>query len=211
MSRLAAAWTVSRFVRAYQRLWGPQDVVSHHRRRYGRRRSHGFCGPLAFIITRMTHANLLLLPLVYCGRAYLRLRNRFETENRLHPRWANDPLPSIFLAERHLLARGNLPMGVSLLCVATAAREPSHPRTNHHPPRRADALDRCPRGHWRPIYSRGGGDDAGSVEDSCPATKESGRAIVICVQRLVSARTERMRVSDPTAAPIDTSGKASVQ
>ena len=73
-----------------------------------------------FRIRRMTHANLLLLPLILAGRSYLRAAHkRVETENNLHPRWSNGVLKRIFSAERHLLGRTNLPLGVSILCVAT--------------------------------------------------------------------------------------------
>jgi SAM-dependent methyltransferase len=108
------------FVPAYQWLWGPQDDVSHHRRRYTPHSIRQVLRAGGFRLRRLTHANLLLLPLILAGRQYLRIaRRRVETENRLHPSWSNGMLASIFLAERHLLRWADLPLGVSLLGVAT--------------------------------------------------------------------------------------------
>lgn len=110
------------FVPAYQWLWGPQDDVSHHRRRYTPRAFAAVLRRGGFRIERLTHANLLLLPLITAGRVYLRLaRRRVETENTLHPGWSNAILRTIFLAERRLLRLGDLPLGVSLLGVAVRA------------------------------------------------------------------------------------------
>lgn len=106
-------------VPAYTWLWGPQDDVSHHRRRY---RPQDFARVLeraGFRIVRLTHTNLLLLPLILAGRAYLRARSkRVDTENDLHPGWSNEVLRRVFSSERFLLRRTDLPLGVSMLCVA---------------------------------------------------------------------------------------------
>jgi SAM-dependent methyltransferase len=112
------------FAPAYRWLWGPQDDVSHHRRRYTPRSLARLIEKAGLRITRMTHANLLLLPLILGGRVFLRAtRRHVETENTLAPRWSNGLLQRTFCAERHLLRRGDLPMGVSLLCVATKDTE----------------------------------------------------------------------------------------
>ena len=108
------------FVPAYHWLWGPQDDISHHRRRYSAPQLRSIIRRAGFRIERLTHANLFLLPLILAGRRYLRMTGtRVESENNLHPGWANGLLKSIFTAERHVLRRANLPLGVSLLCVAT--------------------------------------------------------------------------------------------
>jgi SAM-dependent methyltransferase len=108
------------FAPAYRWLWGPQDDVSHHRRRYTPRSLASVIEKAGFRITRMTHANLLLLPLILAGRVILRAtRKHVETENTLAPGWSNGLLRTVFCAERHLLRKADLPLGVSLLCVAT--------------------------------------------------------------------------------------------
>jgi SAM-dependent methyltransferase len=111
------------FAPAYRWLWGPQDDVSHHHRRYTARSLARVLESVGFRIARLTHANLFLLPAILVGRLFLRAVDaRLETENRLHPPWSNGLLRNVFTLERHLLRVGNLPLGVSLLCVATKDR-----------------------------------------------------------------------------------------
>lgn len=108
------------FVPAYRWLWGPQDEVSHHRRRYTPRRLASAVRRAGLRIRRLTHANLFLLPLILAGRTYLRASGRqVASENGLHPGWVNPILKAIFTSERHVLRRADLPLGVSILCVAT--------------------------------------------------------------------------------------------
>lgn len=111
------------FVPAYRWLWGPQDDVSHHRRRYTPFALRRTLQAAGFDIVRLSHANLLLLPLVLAGRAVLRAsRRHVDTENGLHPSWSNNLLRSIFRAELYLLRAINLPLGVSLLCIVRKGR-----------------------------------------------------------------------------------------
>ncbi len=106
-------------VPAYQWLWGPQDDVSHHCRRYTPGALVDSLRAAGFRIVRLTHVNLLLLPLILAGRIYLRAtRTHVETENTLHPGWSNGLLRRIFSSERFLLRRGDLPLGVSIFCLA---------------------------------------------------------------------------------------------
>jgi len=108
------------FVPAYRWLWGPQDDVSHHRRRYTPPLLRSVLRSGGFAVDRLTHANLLLLPLILGGRLFLRAsRTKLDTENRLHPNWSNGMLRRVFASERFMLRHFDLPLGVSLLCVAT--------------------------------------------------------------------------------------------
>jgi SAM-dependent methyltransferase len=107
------------FVPAYRWLWGPQDDLAHHRRRYTPRSIRSVMRDAGFQVARVSHANLLLLPLILLGRRYLRLTGRqVDSENTLHPAWSNGLLRAIFTAERHVLRRLDLALGVSILCVA---------------------------------------------------------------------------------------------
>lgn len=108
------------FVPAYRWLWGPQDDISHHRRRYTPHTIAGTLRRAGFRVQRLTHANLFLLPAILAGRRYLRATHRrVDSENALHPSWSNGILREIFSAERHILRWADLPMGVSILCVAS--------------------------------------------------------------------------------------------
>jgi SAM-dependent methyltransferase len=113
------------FVPAYRWLWGPQDDVSHHLRRYNPSTLATVLSQAGFEVRRLSHANLLLFPLILAGRWFLRItRKRVDTENTLHPSWSNGILKQIFSLERYLLRALNLPMGVSLLCIAV--KQPLH-------------------------------------------------------------------------------------
>jgi SAM-dependent methyltransferase len=111
------------FVPAYHWLWGPQDDVSHHRRRYTPRIIGNTLSAAGFRVHRLTHANLFLLPAILAGRRYLRATgHRVDSENALHPNWSNGVLREIFSFERNILRWTDLPMGVSILCVASKER-----------------------------------------------------------------------------------------
>ena len=109
------------FVPAYQILWGLQDVVGHHFRRYTAREIQGKVLNSNLMITKLTYVNTFLFPLIWMGRIALRiLGNRISavSENDLSPDWSNDILMKIFGAERPLINHINLPFGVSIFCIA---------------------------------------------------------------------------------------------
>jgi SAM-dependent methyltransferase len=106
-------------VPAFERLWGSQDVVSHHRRRYTRRTLAALFARARLPAPRLTYFNtLLFLPVagIRVARRVLgfggRARSDFD-DNR--PGLVNDVLERIFAAERFLVPHVSLPVGVSLL------------------------------------------------------------------------------------------------
>ena len=113
------------FVPALQILWGWQDEVSHHRRRYR-------AGPLRAVVegaglrvTHVTYFNTLLFAPILAARLALRVwrPSGARNENELGGPVANAVLGAIFAAEAPLLRRRlRLPIGVSLACVATRPR-----------------------------------------------------------------------------------------
>lgn len=110
------------FAPAFQFLWGLQDVVSHHRRRYTARELGRKLAQAGLDVVKLSYANMYLFPLILIGRLVLRLfgnRIRGTSENDLHPGWSNGLLQSIFASERFLLRHVDLPFGVSVLCIAT--------------------------------------------------------------------------------------------
>jgi SAM-dependent methyltransferase len=109
------------FVPAFRFLWGLQDEVSYHKRRYTAPELAQKIESVGLDIEKLTYVNMFLFPLVWLGRMLLRLvgyRTQSVSENDLHPGWSNGLLQAIFAAERPLLRRMNLPFGVSILCVA---------------------------------------------------------------------------------------------
>lgn len=111
-------------VPALPSLWGQQDVVSHHRRRYTKGTLRGAFARARLPRPRVTYFNTLLFPLVAAVRwsrpaasATPGVKSDFE-DNR--PGLLNDALAAMFAFERHLVWRVPMPVGVSLLAVARA-------------------------------------------------------------------------------------------
>lgn len=115
-------------VPALQVLWGRQDVLAMHHRRYGRRELAAKLRAAGFELERLTYFNSLLFPPILALR--LAMRHRLERAHeggsdlglRL-PRPLEQALYHAFAIERHWVVRRNLPVGVSLLALARPARE----------------------------------------------------------------------------------------
>jgi SAM-dependent methyltransferase len=113
------------FAPAFNFLWGLQDDVSHHRRRYTAGELRQKLDQAGLCVAKLSYANIALFPLIWGGRIALRLFGhdaQVVSENDLHPGWSNGLLQAIFAAERPLLRHLNFPFGVSLLCVANKSR-----------------------------------------------------------------------------------------
>ncbi|MEM7344611.1 MAG: class I SAM-dependent methyltransferase [Chloroflexota bacterium] len=110
------------FVPAFNFLWGLQDEVSHHYRRYTAGDLRKKLQKTDLTISKLSYANTFLFPAIWAGRQLISLSGnnvQGTSENDLHPGWSNGILQAIFAAERPLLRFMNLPVGVSLLCVAS--------------------------------------------------------------------------------------------
>jgi len=110
-------------VPAFQFLWGNQDVVSHHRRRYTLAQFEQLVRAAGFVPRRLSYFNALLFPAVAAVRVARRLRGEPKGEVKsdftmTKPGLVNDTLARVFAAEGWLLARWRLPVGVSIVCLA---------------------------------------------------------------------------------------------
>jgi SAM-dependent methyltransferase len=108
-------------VPAFTFLWGKQDEVSHHFRRYTARTLRRALEDAGFAIERTTYFNTLLFPAVAAvrlGRRLLRRPGSAQSDFELGPPAINGALAAVFGAEARVAARRNLPFGVSLLAVA---------------------------------------------------------------------------------------------
>ena len=102
-------------------LWGPHDELNQHKRRYTRRRLVRALEDAGFEVAWASYFNFLLFPVIAGVRVVRRLLHRdgvaasdLDTDvGRL-----NGPLTRLFGAERYLLRRTRLPIGVSLIAVA---------------------------------------------------------------------------------------------
>lgn len=114
-------------VPAFPSLWGPQDELSHHRRRYRKATLTAAFDGSGLQIDRMTYFNCFLFPPIAALRWSRRLlparrgEAEMESDFSVGPDggWLASVLESVFAAERHVLRVTDLPFGVSLLAVAT--------------------------------------------------------------------------------------------
>lgn len=107
------------FVPTFMFLWGVQDDVSHHRRRYRLPELGKVVEKAGFEIERMTYANITFFLPILVGRKLMTLTGlRTESENNINVTALNGVFGAIFGAERAALRYLNFPFGVSGLCVA---------------------------------------------------------------------------------------------
>ncbi len=107
------------FVPAFMFLWGVQDDISNHRRRYTLKGLRQVLREAGFEIERATYANITFFAPILLGRLFMRAtRLRPESENNITIGFLNGALGKLLGAERGLLRYMNFPFGVSIICVA---------------------------------------------------------------------------------------------
>ncbi|PYS23699.1 MAG: methylase [Acidobacteria bacterium] len=107
------------FVPAFMFLWGVQDDISHHRRRYTLRELKQRVTDAGLSIERATYANISFFLPILIGRLLMRVtRIRPSSENNITIGAVNGLLGRILGAEGWWLQRMNFPFGVSIVCVA---------------------------------------------------------------------------------------------
>ena len=116
-------------VPAFDILWGPHDVVSHHHRRYRLPQLRAVLRTAGFEVSLATYFNTLLFPGVLAVQVARRILRRgaavapaSDLPERM-PRWVNGLVREVFASERHWLPRA-LPFGVSALAIG---RRPAAP------------------------------------------------------------------------------------
>ena len=109
------------FVPAFMWLWGVQDDISHHRRRYRLPELRGALNEAGFEVERTTYANITFLLPTFFGRLLMRVTGiKPESENNINISALNPLFGRILGAEATFLRFMNFPIGVSGLCVARA-------------------------------------------------------------------------------------------
>jgi SAM-dependent methyltransferase len=108
-------------VPAFPSLWGAQDIVSQHRRRYTKRTLSKTFNQADLPIPWITYFNTLLFPpiaAVRWGRKALGMANSEQGDfEGSRPGILNDILEGVFASERHIVCRTSMPFGVSLLAM----------------------------------------------------------------------------------------------
>jgi SAM-dependent methyltransferase len=84
-------------VPAFESLWGLQDDVSHHRRRYRKDELVAQLRAVGFTVARSFHFNFLLFVPIWLARQLVRwLGVEVASENEINTRWLNALLARIF-------------------------------------------------------------------------------------------------------------------
>ena len=110
------------FVPAFMFLWGVQDDISNHRRRYTMAGLKEVVRKAGFETERASYVNLSFFAPILFGRVLMRVTGlRPASENNITIGALNGVLGKLFGAERFLLRNLNFPFGVSIICVLRVA------------------------------------------------------------------------------------------
>ena len=117
-------------VPAYRFLWGRQDDINLHKRRYVARQLRSRLQAAGFEVERLTYMNSILFPAIAAVRL---VRHVLPEPPKLEsdfafpaPQPLNVLLSAIFGSERHLLTRFDVPFGVSIMALARAGDDEAH-------------------------------------------------------------------------------------
>jgi SAM-dependent methyltransferase len=106
-------------VPAFRFLWGIQDIVGMHKRRYSRMEFVRKIECVGLKVLRSSYFNFLLFFPILLGRRFVHLlRLRIESENRINSPSINFIFRKIFSLEPNLLRFFSFPFGVSIFCIA---------------------------------------------------------------------------------------------
>lgn len=112
------------FVPAFMFLWGVQDDVSNHRRRYTMPGLLDAMKKAGFSVEWSSYSNISFFFPVLAVRTLMRwLRLRTETEYGINIPFMNRPFSQLFAVERFVFNPGKLPFGVSAVCIAKRAEK----------------------------------------------------------------------------------------
>ncbi len=106
-------------VPAFNFLWGIQDVVTGHKRRYSREEIKGKLKAAGFDILKSSYFNFFLFFPIFIARRIIQLLGlKIRSENEVNSPMLNFILKTVFSLEPYLLKYFSFPFGVSILCVA---------------------------------------------------------------------------------------------
>ena len=106
-------------VAAFQALWGTQDIVGMHKRRYSKKELAQKIEQEGFTILKSSYFNFILFFPILLARWFIRFWGLdIESENKINHPLINIFFKTIFSLEPYLLRYISFPFGVSIFCVA---------------------------------------------------------------------------------------------
>ena len=106
-------------VPAFNSLWGIQDEVTGHKRRYSRQEIVNKLRQEGFEIMKSSYFNFFLFSPIFFARQLIRLFGlKIESENKINSPMINFFLKAIFSFESYVLKYFQFPFGVSIFCIA---------------------------------------------------------------------------------------------
>jgi len=112
-------------VPAFRSLWGIQDEVTFHKRRYSRHEIVNKLQQEGFEIMKSSYFNFFLFFPILLGRRIIRILGfRVDSENKINSPFINFVLKAIFSFEPYMLKYVSFPFGVSILCIARKRSAP---------------------------------------------------------------------------------------
>jgi len=106
-------------VPAFKFLWGIQDVVGMHKRRYSKKELIRKVENQGFMVLRSSYFNFFLFFPILFVRCIIHLFGlKIESENQINFPLINFFLKTIFSLELYILKHFSFPIGVSVFCIA---------------------------------------------------------------------------------------------
>jgi SAM-dependent methyltransferase len=107
-------------VPAMPMLWSPHDEEHHHKRRYTAASLRNVMEAAGLKIEMMSYFNTLLFPMIAGVRWMKNLTGSKSVDTGMPSPWLNGLLEQIFGAERALIGKVPMPIGVSLIVIVSA-------------------------------------------------------------------------------------------
>ena len=105
-------------VPAFKFLWGIQDIVTGHKRRYSRREIMNKLKAAGFDILKSSYFNFFLfIPILIARRMIQLIGLKIRSENEVNSPLLNYIFKAVFSLEPYLLKYFSFPIGVSILCI----------------------------------------------------------------------------------------------
>jgi predicted SAM-dependent methyltransferase len=105
-------------VPAFKMLWGSQDILAHHLRRYQKKDIKNLVERNHFKIKRIFYFNFFLFFPIFLVRKILMQAGEIKNENTINNKWINKILLMLFYFDCWLALLMPFPFGVSICVVA---------------------------------------------------------------------------------------------